>query len=162
LIANDNPVEQQLGVSERSGTPSLRFYPMPSTIMGTNMPRDHDEEDDPEPTPKPKKDEGDATAGCMLLLLLGVILFFLVRGCINADPTSAAIFNKITPGMSLTDVEAMMGPGQPVAIEDVQPDLGKAGALLAPGTKVRLWGRDGVIILFFQDDKVIAKLAKGL
>jgi hypothetical protein len=98
------------------------------------------------------------------LALVFVILSANFRGCSSVKPEQ---YNRITPGMSLKDVEAILGEGQPLALEDVRlADGDGVPVLSARATKARAWSGAGpngaLLVILFQDDKVVAKLSKGL
>jgi hypothetical protein len=107
----------------------------------------------------------EAGWGCAAMVFLGLLLalFSGINGC-SGPSVDVKSYNKVTPGMSLEEVEGLLGPGKPLAIEDVQPEAPTPGGKpWGPGTKARIWSSgDKSIVLIFQDDKVVAKMSKGL
>ncbi|MDM8008556.1 MAG: hypothetical protein QUV05_20655 [Phycisphaerae bacterium] len=87
------------------------------------------------------------------LALLG-LLFLLISGC---SKVSQSNYDKIENGMTVSQVEAILGKGKEAA--------GVAGAIgnLTGSGKVLTWGDDKKsITVTFANDKVIAKAAQGL
>lgn len=87
------------------------------------------------------------------LALLG-LLFLLMSGC---SKVSQSNYDKIENGMTVSQVEAILGKGKEAA--------GVAGAIgnLTGSGKVLTWGDDKKsITVTFANDKVIAKAAQGL
>lgn len=96
-------------------------------------------------------------------LLPGLLALGLIAGCGSAFSVNTESFNKINNDMSMQEVESVLGSGKVMAIEDFKA-RGPDGSLLGiHPTKVRVWDYQGrVIVVIFQDDKVVAKLSKGL
>jgi outer membrane protein assembly factor BamE (lipoprotein component of BamABCDE complex) len=87
------------------------------------------------------------------LALLG-LLFLLISGC---SKVSQSNYDKIENGMTVSQVEAILGKGKEAA--------GVAGAIgnLTGSGKVLTWGDDKKsITVTFANDKVIAKAGQGL
>src|SRR5436305_1614710 len=85
----------------------------------------------------------------VLVLLLGVL-----AGCSRIH---TANYNKVTVGMSLQEVESLLGNGEPLAIEDAHLAVGNSGDRSAGAiSKARVWTNSGagLIIVLFQEDKV--------
>ena len=90
--------------------------------------------------------------------LIGVallaLMLLLISGC---SKVSESNYEKIENGMTVSQVEAILGKGKVVG--------GIAGAIgnLAGSGKVLTWGDDKKsITVTFANDKVIAKAAQGL
>jgi hypothetical protein len=93
-------------------------------------------------------------------LLALVLAAGLVSGC---GKLNLANYNRITPGMTLKDVETILGEGKPLAVEDWGFAAGGAEGGAARSVKARAW-RDGdaVLVVLFQDDKVAGKTSSDL
>jgi hypothetical protein len=111
------------------------------------------------------------------VLLLGLLL----PGC-GKSKLSRVNYDKIKEGMSLREVEALLGKGMDITVPPNRPSSGssvgaaagidmpsgtESGPALLPGIqrtgKVMQWGEDErVIQAVFIDDKVTVKQQKGL
>jgi hypothetical protein len=97
------------------------------------------------------------------LLLFTLVCCAGAAGC-GGPRVNAANYNKVTAGMPISEVEAILGTGNPMVVEDVEL-AGDAGAKVASKSiKARSWrsGDTTVVVILFQDDKVVGKLSKGL
>jgi len=96
--------------------------------------------------------------GRLLLLLLTVVPVGLAVAGWLLWPAPSAIsqenFDRIQVGMTLAEVEALMGEKAPM-----QEPGNLTGAAARPGETTYLWGNawDGVILIVCQDDRVTFK-----
>ena len=88
-------------------------------------------------------------------LLVAGLACVLVAGC--GDKVSKSNYDKISSGMTLAEVEGILGKGAEEA------GLGGAVGNLAGSFKIMSW-KDGekMITVTFANDKVTAKAQKGL
>jgi hypothetical protein len=102
---------------------------------------------------------------CLVLLLA---LCSVISGCSGNNKVTKANYDKIKPGMTLADVEAVLGKGDSEEGLDLSEGSGAAGALGITGMSAgssrkssiqwMKWGDDNKFIrIGFQGDKV----AKG-
>jgi hypothetical protein len=102
-------------------------------------------------------------SGCSVFWVFVVVCLVFGTGSPGCSSVKIKNYNQVTVGMSLQEVEAVLGTGQPLALEDVSPELDKGIAKSNQATKARIWSNgSAVIVLLFQGDKVVAKLSKGL
>ena len=98
---------------------------------------------------------------CRASICFAVTLcLFVLVGC--GGGVDAPTYNKVTVGMSLQEVEVLLGTGQPLAVEDIEL-AGEGGRVSIKPLKGRSWmSGSAVVVILFQDDKVVGKLSKGL
>jgi hypothetical protein len=85
------------------------------------------------------------------------LLALLLVGLSGCDKVTRKNYAKIENGMTVSQVEKILGPGT--------ENVGVAGAVgkLAGSAKVLTWGDDQKsITVTFANDKVVAKMAQGL
>jgi len=112
----------------------------------------------------------DRLAKAVVVLVVGLG----VPACAGGGPITQANFDKITPGMTLAEVEAILGPGTETAgvgttlpAAPPGPDLPAVPGVAGPDGKMSAkwmkWGDDKRHILIgFVNDKVAFKTSRGL
>jgi hypothetical protein len=88
-------------------------------------------------------------------------------GCGNGKGPNLQNYNKVTRGMTLDEVRGILGEGNLLVVEDMEPGVEAAAGKPGQPIKARVWTNgsttdEKVIVVLFQDDKVVAKLSKGL
>jgi hypothetical protein len=100
-----------------------------------------------------------------LLAILGVSL--AVLACSKGGKLTQANYQKVTTGMSQTQVEEILGPGTEQASSGVDVPPSTVAGVTVPGiqtsSKVLTWQEGGKLItITFVDYKVTAKAQVGL
>lgn len=86
-----------------------------------------------------------------------VLVTALLSGAIGCTKVSKENYEKVQSGMSLSEVEGILGKGTEKA------GLGGAIGNLSGSAKILTWGDDEKsITITFANDKVVAKAATGL
>ena len=86
-----------------------------------------------------------------------VLVTALLSGAIGCTKVSKENYEKVQSGMSLSEVEGILGKGTEKA------GLGGAIGNLSGSAKILTWGdEEKSITITFANDKVVAKAASGL
>ena len=90
------------------------------------------------------------------VLLVGLSMVLLISGC-SKPGVSKSNFDKVEDGMSLADVEDILGADKKGA-----SGAGKLGELAGKGASYVWEDGDKKITVVFKDDKVVSKAQVGL
>ncbi len=111
-------------------------------------------------------------------VLATLFIVCLLAGC-GGGSVNQANFDKVKNDMSVKDVDAILGTGSPISLDEIgklplpektKVSYGTVGAIIGGDPKAktkpvqwRKWGDNQKFILVgFQDDKVYQKLSNGL
>lgn len=94
--------------------------------------------------------------GTCAWLLAGLLMASLIVGC-GKPGVSKSNYDKIEDGMSLAEVEKILGPGEKGASV-----AGTIGELVGQGAAYVWEEGDKKITVVFKDDKVVSKSQVGL
>ncbi len=92
----------------------------------------------------------------LTVVVLGSLSLFLAAGCSGAKGVSQSNFEKIENGMTLSQVEAILGEGKEGASV-----AGAIGEMAGQGAAYVWEDGDKKITVMFKDDKVVSKTKVG-